>query len=456
MNQAVPKARQARQTSRAVARRGLVSPMRWLLCIAFLVCGLTPARTRAQDSAAAGVRIGLTYDRTGKPGVAITPVTGSNADSVRAILVRDFDFSDRISVIALERGDAPSGALNYPVFAKLGAVAVVQAVVTPAGALHVAVHEVAQKQVILVLNMALPAPAYSPEWRAVVHAASDSIEWAVLGQRGTAGTRIAYVRGNQIWTVDADGGSARPVPGTAGALSPAWHPTGMKLAFNVLPDDGRSRIVVRDLMGGGVSRTIRVSDLNMSPTFSPDGSQVVFAAGSDGTDLYTASTAGTEPPTRLTSRRGSTNTSPTFSPDGRRIAFTSGLIGHAEVYIMDADGSSADILTSTGFGDQLYRSNPDWSPDGKRVAFQSKINGVFQVMTISIRDKSTQQLTSDGENEDPSWAPDGRHIVFVSTRTGSRELWVLDTESSRARQLTHGGRVQNPAWSPLLSMSNQP
>lgn len=123
---------------------------------------------------------------------------------------------------------------------------------------------------------------------------------------------------------------------------------------------------------------------------------------------------------------------------------------------MDADGSSADLLTDSGFGDQLYRSNPSWSPDGRRVAFQSLINGAFQVMTISVRDRSTQQLTSEGANEDPSWAPDGRHMVFVSTRTGAPELWVLDTESSTTRQLTHGGRVQNPAWSPRLVVSRQP
>jgi len=444
----------ARETEGDVARRSGTFPQSWLICVLSVLCGLVPVQSGAQDTVAAGVRIGLTYDRTGKPGVAVTPASGANADSVRAILARDLDFSDRISVIAPDSGEAPAGALNYPLYAKLSAVAVVQAVVTPAGALHVSVHEVAQKRVVLVMDMALPVPALSPEWRAVVHAAADSAEWAILGQRGIAGTRVMFRRANQLWTIDSDGAATRPVPGTEGALSPAWHPSGNRIAYGVLPDP-YSRVVIRDLVTG-VTRSLSVAALNMSPVFSPDGLQVVFAAGSDATDLWVVPAAGTESPTRLTSRRGSLNMSPTFSPDGRRIAFTSGLLGHPEVYIMDTDGSSAELLTTSGFGDQLYRSNPDWSPDGRRVAFQSKINGVYQVMTIAVRDRSTQQLTSEGENEDPSWAPDGRHLVFVSTRSGTRELWLLDTESSRARQLTHGGRVQNPAWSPHLSLSRQP
>ena len=93
---------------------------------------------QAQDTTVtAGVRIGLTYDRNGKPGVVVTPVAGPQGDSVRTILSRDFDFSDRVSLIPLDSGPPPSGALNYPLYARLSAVAVVQAAVTPAGALHV-------------------------------------------------------------------------------------------------------------------------------------------------------------------------------------------------------------------------------------------------------------------------------------------------------------------------------
>ncbi|HVZ50039.1 MAG TPA: hypothetical protein VG916_14725, partial [Gemmatimonadaceae bacterium] len=424
---------------------------------AAVVAAVVAAPAAAQDSVAQGVRVGLGYAANGKPGVAFIPVTGANADSVQTMMTRDLDFSDRVTVIALDSTAATSGPLNYDLYAKLNAVAVVQASVTPGGTLHVAVHGVSDKRVVLVMDMALPAPALSRDWRHVVHVASDSVEWVVMGQPGIASTRVAYaVRGGPIQFIDTDGGGVYTVPGSADCLSPAWDATGKWLACNALPDGkSGSRIVVRDLETGKTWST-RVAAMNQTAAFSPDGTQLVFASGSDASDLYTVAPFSTDTPRRLTSRRGSLNMGPTFSPDGRRIAFTSSILGHAEVYIMDSDGSSVDLLTSSGFGDDLYRSNPSWSPDGRRVAFQSRIKGVFQVMTISVRDKSTTQLTSDGENEDPSWAPDGRHMVFVSNRTGSPQLWVLDAESSRARQLTHGARAQNPAWSPRLGVTRQP
>jgi TolB protein len=411
------------------------------------VLGLVAAPALAQDTTQ-GVRIGLTYDRNGKPGVAVMQVTGQGGDSVKAILQRDLDFSNRIAVMPLDSGSNASGALNYELFAKSNAVAVVQASVTPAGALHVALHEVAQKRVISVMDIPLPNPAFSPEWRRVVHVIADSIEYSVLGQRGISSTRILFSRANQIWIVDVDGAGARQIPGTDGGTSPAWHPSGERFAFGATRvGDAPPRVVVREIDG---SRTwsVRASSMNITPTFRPDGSQVVFAAGSDGFDFYAATPYSQDPPRRLSSLRGSTNSGPSFSPDGNRIAFTSGMIGHPEVYIMDADGLNAEVLTKYGFGDRLQRTNPSWSPTGRRVAYQSKINDVFQVMTISVSDGSTAQLTSEGENEDPSWAPDGRHLVFTSTRGGSKQLWILDTESSRLRQITHGTKAQNPAWSP--------
>ena len=91
---------------------------------------------RGQDTTRTqGVRIGLTYAPGTRPGVYVLPASGAPADSVRAMLVRDLDFSDRFNVIAPDAGDAPAGALNYPLYAQLGAVAVVQLSVTPAGVL---------------------------------------------------------------------------------------------------------------------------------------------------------------------------------------------------------------------------------------------------------------------------------------------------------------------------------
>ncbi|MFI5232277.1 MAG: hypothetical protein ACHQSE_07165 [Gemmatimonadales bacterium] len=427
-----------------------MTPARTLVLLSLgVVCA--PALVRAQDTTAArGVRIGLTYAPGTRPGVLILPISGANADSVKAILARDLDFGDRVSVILADSGDAPTGALNYAAFATAGAAAVVQASVTPSGSLHIAVHDVAGARVMNAWDFPLAAPALSADWRLAVHRGADEVERVITGVRGVAATRAAFVRDGSIWIIDSDGAGAHAVPGTAGGLSPAWHPSGRYVAYDELANTGHQTIVVRELATGTTHRIATRFTLNLSPAFSPDGSTLVFAAGDDGSDLFSAAPFDNTAPVRLTPSRGFSNASPSFSPDGKHIAFTSNRLGHAEVYIMDADGTNPDLLTTTAFGDQMYRSDPDWSPDGRRVAFQSQVAGVFQIMAINLSDRSVQSLTSEGRNDEPSWAPDGRHLLFTSTRTGTKQLWVLDTESGRARQLTHNGAARMGAWSPHL------
>jgi TolB protein len=413
----------------------------------------------AQDSTR-GVRIGLRYDPGTKPGVILLPVSGSAGDSIRAILERDFDYSDRISVISLSpedgsilAGSAPAGsspALNYSLFGKLGAAGVIQITPTTRG-LHVALHDVAKAGPASVRDYVLPRPENSREWRQALHGVSDGILESITGERGASQTRIAFIRNYVVHLVDIDGHEETTLPVVGEALSPSWNPQGTMIAYGTFGSD--SRIAILDLKTG------RARDFGsqrntgrLTPVFTPDGKSIVYALSTEGgTDLYLVPVDGEAFPRRVTVGRGSQNWGPSFSPDGTRLAFGSDRTGQPQVYIMDADGTNSEIFTHFDFGDQNDRTGPDWSPDGRQIAFQSRIDGRYQIFTMTLRDRSPRQLTSEGENEEPSWSPDGRHLVFVSTRTGTRQLWIVDTESGRLRQLTRVGGTKTPAWSPRLT-----
>jgi len=53
-----------------------------------------------------------------------------------------------------------------------------------------------------------------------------------------------------------------------------------------------------------------------------------------------------------------TEADPSWSPDGRKILFISDRDGHAQVYVMDADGSNAARITH----DDYEYARPVWSP----------------------------------------------------------------------------------------------
>jgi TolB protein len=414
-----------------------------------------PAAAQRRDSVPAGVSLGLNYDPRTKPGVIVLPIAGASGDSLRAIFERDFDYGDRIAVVRVDAPAPVNGKLNYPLLARLGAAVAVQATVTPTG-VRVALHDVAKRAVAQTRSFALTETALAPAWRMAVHTAADDLESAITGTRGIAATRIAFTREGRIYVVDSDGANPRPItPEGALALSPAWHPTGKYVAYSGFGRGGGTQVFIRDLAGTSARPVVATpGGLNITPAFSPDGNTVVYAHGLDaGTDLIAASAFDNAPGRRVTVGRGSENVSPSFSPDGRRLVFTSGRSGHPEVYITDADGTNAELLTPFVFGETSYRSNPDWSPTGSSVAFQAQIAGRFQIATISLRDREIKQLTSEGSNEDPSWAPDGRHLVFTSTRGGTRQLWVHDAETGRARQLTRGAVSRLPAWSRSLAVS---
>jgi TolB protein len=404
------------------------------------------------------LRTGLTYDPNNMPAVAVVPVKGAPyADSIGAIVQRDLQYSDRMTILQLNPADVgvfydAFKGISYDFFTGLGARVVVEMTATQSR-LNVKVHEVARRQPLAVVDFALPSQGLGREWRMAVHTASDSVQAIITNVRGVAATRVAYIRGQTLHVIDSDGANDIQVPADSMALSPAWSPSGDRLAYSTFGIG--SRIIVTDVATGQsriLQDKIRNTQLT-TPIFAPDGSSVVYArADDDGhSTLWRLPLNGGQP--QLIDRGLGISGSPSFSPDGRRIAFTTDRLGHNEVYIIDADGSNPVWITQIGgdLNEETYRAEPDWSPDGVTVAFQSRVAGRFQIMTVNLRDNSSKLLTDAGENESPSWAPDGRHLVFTSSRSGEGQLWVMDTQSGVTRQLTNASGARYGAWSPRLT-----
>jgi len=151
------------------------------LCAATALAAGVVKTAAAQDTTFRGVMISGAYDPLrDKIGIALLPVGGAYGDSIRAIVSRDMDYSDRFLVINIDsaepaalRGQGNAAGLNYPLFSRLNATGVVQITAVPTG-LHVSLHDVGRGQVINVGEFPLPSTGLSRDWRLAVHRVSDA------------------------------------------------------------------------------------------------------------------------------------------------------------------------------------------------------------------------------------------------------------------------------------------
>ena len=165
-----------------------------------------------------------------------------------------------------------------------------------------------------------------------------------------AGQRLSFLRGGNIWTIDADGSGARRLTSDArGAQRGAeWSPDGTRLAAV-----RKGGLYVIAAGGGGQTRISRVGSLDprRGPArWSRAGDRIVFSDGSvivinrDGSGR----------------RRLADGSNPAWSPDGSRVAFDRPADGH--VFVISLSGGAARLVTK-----RVHLAGPSWSPDGSAI-----------------------------------------------------------------------------------------
>ncbi len=204
-----------------------------------------------------------------------------------------------------------------------------------------------------------------------------------------------------LWRVPADGGQARPLAGSEGAVDVAVSGDGHRLVYS------------QETMDLDIWR------LDLRRRGSPGEAQTRLIASTKD------------------------DANPQFSPDGQRVAFASTRSGNFEIWV--ADGQAGHLLQLTSFGRDGYAGSPRWSPDGKAIAFDFSAGDTdnVDVYVMSASGGTPRRVTTSPViDATPTWSRDGRWIYFGSNRTGQWQVWKVPSsgeESGSARQVTRGG-----------------
>jgi Tol biopolymer transport system component len=106
--------------------------------------------------------------------------------------------------------------------------------------------------------------------------------------------------------------------------------------------------------------------------------------------------------------------SPAISPDGRYIAFSVRQHGQSLLYMIQADGTNARIVTAS----LDLQGTPAWAWDGQSITSAANDHGVPHLFRIPL-DGRTPTLFVQEYSVDPAWAPDGRFVVYSGPDIGT-------------------------------------
>ena len=239
--------------------------------------------------------------------------------------------------------------------------------------------------------------------------------------------RLSDPDGKAVWTLDSDlflmtvdvtsGKATPPVHLTRGS-SASWSPDSKRIAFHrSRSGDYGERIPGRTEPGGPTKDSdifvARIEDLQAKR-------QVLINL----TEKFQSGVPGVS----------SSEDDADWSPDGKKIAFTSrdsacatnqACQSSAEIWVMNADGSNPQRLTSNS----VEERSPDWSPDGKKILYMCKpvAGKPFEICVMNADGSGREVLTSNNVPDlGPTWSPDGKRITVLRGGGGQQQIYVLD------------------------------
>lgn len=211
-------------------------------------------------------------------------------------------------------------------------------------------------------------------------------------------------------------------------LSPTFSPDGETIAY-VSDRTGNFEIFLKQISGGPDINLTNNSADDIQPAFSPDGKQIAFVSSRSsvsvihypiitpimiGGDIWVMPALGGTP------KRIAANANfPSWSPDGSRILFSTNLYGRRSLYTVPAGGGNPTEIPIhySGSLSNTLRS-PVYSPSGRWILFA----GDDVIYTLNTKNGDTKLLT---RGMGPAWLGSDR-IVYSNADPGKNySLYVV-------------------------------
>ena len=209
--------------------------------------------------------------------------------------------------------------------------------------------------------------------------------------------------------------------------------------------DGDYDLYIMDIDGDNQTRLTDNTADDKYPVAAPDGQTILFESNRTGiNEIYLHDVAtGTE--TQLTDFGPGDEILPTWSPDGSQILFADARDDN--LYVMDRNGRNIRLLYD-GEG-EIRRAH--WSVNDQIVFHMNPPNSNYsQIYRIDADGTNQQQLTFTSDNFHANWSPDGRTILYNTLiNEADVAIYVMDSNGFGAEELYNSPDYDwSASWSP--------
>ncbi len=244
--------------------------------------------------------------------------------------------------------------------------------------------------------------------------------WKLIPKAGPT-TAASLLRGATLTPITTD-------PGYEG--EPTFSPDGETIAY-VSDRTGNFDIFLRQVSGGpDINLTANPAD-DVQPAFSPDGKQIAFVSTRDGSSELTyggpysfslggsiwVMTALGGAPKRI----AEAGNFPSWSPDGTHVLFAGGTWFRPKLYAVPASGGEPREIPITFESDKAVPAHiefPRFSPNGRRIAFEGTPGTIYLVAAEG------GNATALVAGRCPAWSPDSASLIYSNTEPGrNASLW---------------------------------
>lgn len=264
--------------------------------------------------------------------------------------------------------------------------------------------------------------------------------------------KIVYtcqVAGDEICVINADGSGWRRLTNfPSGSNYASLSPDGQSLVF-VGRQTGKAEVYELDLSTGDIKQLTRFKMDVGAPEISPDNKRIAFTYRSSNNiaQLWIMNRDGSDPRAFYSSPTQEAH-DPTWSPDGTQILFAMGKGESNKLYITDFDETDPHVINDT----VDTRGRSDWSPQDL-ISFDMGGPLKHDVYTMSVDGSSLKKFTNGNNSQGASFSPDGQWITFTAYANlanqdlNSCEIYIMRVDGTDLRRLTENNYCDyQPRW----------